>query len=95
MNAPKKNLNVAKNATAVQTARPKLLKKLSPASVIKFVINKDAKLEDYEIRVTFEGSNIVTRLLQKGVPISEQVILVKTKPTPPPIPTMEIIRNRI
>ena len=89
MNAPKKNASIGKSSVAGKTAKPKLFEKLNPAKKIQFVVGKDVDFNDCEIRITFKGNNIVTKFLLKGVPISEQVILVKPNPTPPPIPTIE------
>jgi hypothetical protein len=82
------------NATAlskVPISAASVLKKIKSPGLVNFPITKDINFDDFEISIKVEGRKIVIKLLDRGVPISQQAVPVKKIPTPP-WPKDEIIK---
>jgi len=75
-----------------RTVNSKVLEKIKPSGSMNFSITDQVDFEESEIRITVKGNNVVAKFFLKGVPITEQVILVKPKPTPPPLNPQDIIK---
>jgi hypothetical protein len=60
-----------------------VLKKIKSPATVNFEITKDINFDDFEISIKVEGRKIVVKLLDRGVPISQQAVPVKKIPTPP------------
>jgi hypothetical protein len=92
MKTPKQGIEITKPSASAKNLNPKVIDKLKPASNLNFSIDKDVNFDESEIRITFKGNNIVTKFLLKGLPVKEQVVLVKPIPTPPPIKPEDVIK---
>jgi hypothetical protein len=84
MKAPKQITNVAISKATTKNY-PKILKKVNPYGNGNFTVGKKINFDDSEIRISIKGNEIITKFLLKGLPVMEQVVLVKPRPTPPPI----------
>jgi hypothetical protein len=91
MKAQKQITNAAISKATTKTIDPKILDKLKPYSKVNFTVGKDINFEESEIRITIKGNDIVVKFLLKGLPVMEQVVLVKPRPTPPPIQPDDIM----
>ena len=85
MKAPKKITDSAKTKIATKTTKTKTLDKLKPSRTLNFSLDDSVNIEDTEIRITVKGNDINVTLFLKGIPLMQQVVLVKPIPTPPPI----------
>jgi len=85
----KKTIATALSKTPVSAAS--VLKKIKSPGSVNFPITKDINFDDFEISIKVEGRQIVVKLLDRGVPISQQAVPVKKIPTPP-WPKDEIIK---
>lgn len=92
MKVPKQITNAEFSKATTKTINPKILEKLNPSGIVNFSVGKDINFDESEIRITVKGNTIVAKFLLKGVPVKEQVVLVKPKPTPPPIKPDDIIK---
>ena len=81
MKSPKKTINITKAPSKTTT---KTLEKLKAVNKVNFSVPKDTDLSDCEIRITVKNG-IVANFYVKGKIIFEQVVIIKPKPTPPPI----------
>ncbi len=84
MKAPKQITNAA-NIEAATKSYPKILKKLNPYGTMNLNVGKKINFDESEIRISIKGNEIITKFILKGLPVMEQVVLVKPRPTPPPI----------
>ncbi|HEX8608177.1 MAG TPA: hypothetical protein VF679_06000 [Pedobacter sp.] len=88
----KKTTDATEAIATTKAVNPKTLDKLKPARNLSFSVAKDVDFDDCEIRLTVKGNNITAGFFLKGVAVSQQVVLVKPIPTPPPIKPDEIIK---
>jgi len=91
MKSLKKTIATAQAKAQVGTVNAKTAKKINLTHNVNFPIEKDINFEDFEIRITVKGNEIVTKFLNKGVLNASQIVLVKPKPSPPPLTPTEII----
>ncbi|WP_113653327.1 hypothetical protein [Pedobacter namyangjuensis] len=96
MKSPQKTIAKLTGAKATTASKSTLTKKLSKSLNINFPIDKNIDVNDLEIRITVRGNEIVAKVFVKGVAELEQLLLVKPKPTPPPV-TDDVIKaiNRL
>lgn len=92
MKAPKQITKATTSKLAAITVKPTIIDKLKPSGNLNFSLGKDVNFDESEIRISVKGNEIVARFLSKGVLVMEQVVLVKPKPTPPPIKPRDIIK---
>jgi hypothetical protein len=92
MKAPKKITEITEANASAKIANPKVLSKIKRSNNINFSVDKNVNFDESEIRITVKGNNIVARFFLKGIPVKEQVVLVKPIPTPPPIKPRDIIK---
>jgi len=90
MKSPKQITNAAISKATTKNY-PKILKKLNPYGNVNFTVGKDINFDESEIRISIKGNEIITKFFLKGLPIMEQVVLVKPRPTPPPIQPDDIM----
>ena len=95
MKSPNKTFDFS-NQRIPRSLKPKIQKKLKGLQNLNFLVKKGTNFEDLEITITVKGNEIVTKFLNKGVLETQQIVLVKPKPSPPPV-DIEIINaiNRI
>ncbi|WP_354358189.1 hypothetical protein [Pedobacter sp. UYP30] len=81
MKKPTNEMDVAtkKNVILPKNAGIEKLKK------INFKASKDLSFADLEIRITVKGHGVVAKFYNKGVLEAKQVVIIKPKPSPPPV----------
>ena len=92
MKSPKNINETTKAAAKAKIVNPKVLDKIKPKNQISFSVDKDINFDESEIRITVKGNHIVAKFFLKGIPVKEQVVLVKPIPTPPPIKPGDVIK---
>lgn len=83
MKSPRKTIDITKTKVPSK-ATTKTLEKLKAVNKVNFALPKDIDLSDCEIRITVKNG-IVANFYVKGKIIFEQIVIIKPKPTPPPI----------
>nr|WP_067058367.1 hypothetical protein [Mucilaginibacter sp. L294] len=82
----------ATTLSKVPVSAASVLKKIKSPLTVNFPITKDINFDDFEISIKVEGRQIVVKLLDRGVPISQQAVPIKKVPAPPPWPKDDIIK---
>jgi len=85
MKASKIITDITKTKETAKVTSAKVLGKLKLSGNLNFKIKKDINIEETEIRITVKGNELIAKLYLKGVPLMQQVVLVKPIPSPPPI----------
>ena len=85
MKASKTITDITKTKETAKVPSAKVLGKLKLSGNLNFKIKKDINIEETEIRITVKGNELIAKLYLKGVPLMQQVVLVKPIPSPPPI----------
>ena len=89
MKSPRKTIDIT-NQRIPRSLKPKVQKKLKGLQTVSFALNKNVNFSEIEIRITIKGNDIVAAFWNKGVLETQQIVLVKPKPSPPPV-DLEII----
>ncbi|UIR55640.1 hypothetical protein LZQ00_15385 [Sphingobacterium sp. SRCM116780] len=91
MKSPKKTTATSPAKAPIDKAKIKTDKKINLTHSVNFSVEKDINFEDLEIIITVKENKIIAKFLNQGVLNAHQVVLVKPKPTPPPLTPIEII----
>lgn len=91
MKSPQKTMTKVATKKVAVSGKATLTKKATKTLNVNFPVSKTLNPDDLEIRITIRGNEIVAKFYIKGISEVEQVVMVKPKPTPPPV-TDDVIK---